>query len=39
MAIISLLERGSLSDWKEFAQALQNGEDLAMRICRLMGAV
>lgn len=29
MAIDSLFERGRLSDWKEFAKAVRNDQDLA----------
>jgi hypothetical protein len=36
MAIESLLERGRLADWREFAQALSQSEGLAadtLRVC------
>ena len=37
MAIESLIERGQLADWREFARALRKSERLAadtLRVCR-----
>jgi hypothetical protein len=39
MAIESLLERGQLADWREFAQALVKSERLAADTLRVCGYV
>jgi len=35
MALVSLMERGQLADWREFARALEGNEQLARAALRV----